>query len=80
MRKIVLTTASVLLLSGCADATRTYPVLVVEHRPISTYEPRPRIVVPADRYYLPPPGHIRQTYPPMPPRRPCFAHDTHCWR
>lgn len=55
MKKIALTSLIMLALAGCADATRTVPVVTVEHRPISSVYYSPRIVVPANRYYLPPP-------------------------
>lgn len=61
-----------LLLTGCANATRTIPVPVVEHQPIPSiggediYE-RKRLSVPQDRSYLPTPVEAAPL-PPTPQR------------
>lgn len=69
MRNLLVAMTLTVVLTGCADATRTYPALVVEQRPIGSVVERPKLRVPEDRSYLPHPA---------PPRRPCFEHDTHC--
>lgn len=59
-----------LFLAGCANATRTIPVPVIEHRPISSIDTeelqeRKRLSVPQDRSYLPTPVESA----PLPPAR-----------
>ena len=59
MKKILISTFIGVSLAGCADATRTLPVLVVEERPIGSivYAERAPLVVPPDHGNprLPPP-------------------------
>jgi len=79
MKKFLVLGFGVLSLAGCANATRTVPVLVVEDRPISIiddrhqvveqnaidYHEQPRSVVTVDSTYL----------PPLPPPRPMQPHN-----
>ena len=63
------------LVAGCSNATRTVPVLVVDERTISgDYVERPRLEVPKDRNYLPPPTYETTNQQiesiPLPPPRP----------
>ena len=89
MNKVISLTfiSTVLLLAGCADATRTVPVIVVEERTISG--DRPSLVIPPDyrNPTLPQPKEdtVLRDYQknnfigpmpkvsssPLPPRRPC---------
>ena len=58
MKKVIAIGLTVLSLVGCADATRTVPVLVLDERTISgDVTDRPKIVVPTDQTYLPPPNY-----------------------
>jgi hypothetical protein len=65
MKKII-TFISIMVLSGCANATRTMPVLFWEEKPIPSYDiSRPRLEVPKDTTVLPKPKGK-----PLPPVRP----------
>lgn len=61
-----------LLTSGCANATRTIPVPVIEHQTMPSFDTegiteRKRLSVPQDRSYLPPPVEAAPL-PPVPQR------------
>lgn len=66
---------TLLTVSACSNATRTIPVLVLDEKTISG-DPveHPRLKVPADRTYLPPPTYGIQNQQvesvPLPPPRP----------
>jgi len=84
MKKIAVMGLLVFALAGCANATRTVPEIVVEDRPMPSfvYE-HPRLVVPPDRTYLPPPrepafGRRPEVESvPLPPSRPYYTNPQH---
>jgi len=76
MKKLTLCTFIILpILTACSNANRTIPVLVLDEKTISG-DPveHPRLKVPEDRTYLPPPtyGTSNQQIDsiPLPPPRP----------
>ena len=66
--KKVLVLASVLMLAGCADATRTVPVLVVEERTVSGDVPRGPDTVVIEYHKNNFLGNVKSV--PLPPPRP----------